>query len=749
MAYIHLTIHHFCRHFLVAQSDTVQPTTLNPIIYYLASALHTSSTSIPSLNLSSMSNGSISSSTSPHFDSGKQNVLLRVKLPDSHPLITKVLKFPLTYTVKDTLDHIHELVVLENRVNLIILFKQQMLPHHHPLSNYFVCDDGYLPTIEIREVSSMSSSSSLSPLNGNGSRPKLLHSSSVQNLLNSMPTRQKRTSGGKDNLMFQPPHPSYTKELDKLFWVSSPSFPQKSIPCLFHKWRSRDEKTESKLTILYSGGDREDLGLIRKNIRILSDILQCNILCYDYTGFGLNSSGKPTMKELFNDISVVFNYLTVTLAIPPSNIIFLKFASGLYAKTSKATTSKNSTPTQTTSGGDKRIGGMILLSAFGHAGISENIVNMFLSLDSFDHLKKIDKITCPVMLVHGEEDDIVSIKSAKKLSKSFPNLYQYMPIKDATHWNLDTQYLDDYADEMLEFVKSIAPEAFDRKERSLPTSYAMSPSKVVGAWLDRLQLSEYTSNFLRAGYFEMMSIASLDECMLEDLGVQQEHMTTLLGEINKLAASRHSVSSSDSSPITDWHVGTDGSKRSVNESLQTKRRWGMPNTQRQTGKHHRYHDAPLIVTDGASPPLAPLQTFGQINPSKASLPCLQLRPAASEPTQCKHHAGEHVRNTLDWRQTELHAFARNGVVTTIKAAYNPLFERGCGATHEPNTTRVASTMKKNKGASGEQTATTLDPYYLPGVTPRPDRRATSARNTQHGSDNYTKLTISAAGISLL
>ncbi|EGG14275.1 hypothetical protein DFA_12045 [Cavenderia fasciculata] len=535
-------------------------------------------------------NGSLtptSTSLTPNRD--VRSVLLRVKLPESHPLITKVARFPLNFTVKETLDRIHELVVLENRVNLIILFNRMILSHNQTLSNYFGADEGIVQTIELKEITSMSSNTTPAQLisnlssGGNGAggvpkeKPKLLHASSVQNLLASMPTK-KRHSSDKEKLLFQPPLPSYTKELDKLFWISNgvTGSGSKSIPCLFHKWKCRDSKVQSDLTILYSGGDREDLGLIRKNMRILSDILQCNIFCYDYTGFGLNASGKPTLKELCNDISIVFNYLTNTLNISPSSIILMgksigticsiKFASSLYQK-SKSTlsltspihnnnTTSSSTPTspispsspystvassttpisesKQSSRNGQPLGGLVVIASFGPSTLGGNIVNMLLSIESFDHLKKVERIACPTLVVHGDSDDIVNIKSAKKLSKLFPNLFRYVPVKEATHWNIDTKYLDDYADDMIDFVKHIAPEQYTQRQVELPSSYAMSPSKVVGAWLERLQLQEYTNNFLQAGYFEMMSIASLDKSMLEFLGVGEQHIPTLLGEIEKL-----------------------------------------------------------------------------------------------------------------------------------------------------------------------------------------------------------------------
>eukprot|EP01132_Coremiostelium_polycephalum_P001265 gene1265-1594_t len=518
----------------------------------MASSLSVSMTSLSSLknhvnnhhqlqpNVNSLLSGSnsfsddgcstISNSSSTSINSNGGSVLLRIKLPPSHPLITKVLRLPLQATIKECIQKIHQVVTLENHKDCIIVYNQAPLASHHLMSSYFSGnDDSVVPTIEIRESSST---------NGKShhhlglQRPLLVHSNSVQSLLSGV--TKKRNSGNKDSFLFQPPPPSYSKELDKLFWVTSPNHPLKSIPC----------------------GNQEDIGLTRKNMRILADILQCNILCYDYTGFGLNSSGKPSLKDLYEDIFIVFNYLTDILKINSRNIILmgksigtistLKFASTLFPKVQQQTSSTNGNSINKRSLKSpiesfkkyKSIGGLILLNSFGPGGISENIVNMLLSLDSFDHLKKLDRIECPVILIHGEDDQVVNVKSSKKLSKLFGvNLFKFVRVKDAGHWNLDTHFQDDYEDDLIGFLKKISPDSFQRKERDAPVGYAMSPNKVVGAFLHRVGLPEYTQAFLQCGYFEMSSIASLDRSMLEYMGVIEQHMGILLAEIEKLSRS--------------------------------------------------------------------------------------------------------------------------------------------------------------------------------------------------------------------
>ena len=47
------------------------------------------------------------------------------------------------------------------------------------------------------------------------------------------------------------------------------------------------------LTILFSHGNAEDIGMRLQYFREVAVILKCNVFCYEYTGYG-QSSGVPT-----------------------------------------------------------------------------------------------------------------------------------------------------------------------------------------------------------------------------------------------------------------------------------------------------------------------------------------------------------------------------------------------------------------------------------------------------------------------
>ena len=61
----------------------------------------------------------------------------------------------------------------------------------------------------------------------------------------------------------------------------------------------------AKYTILFAH-DVDDLGLTSEFLVKLSKTLECNILSYDYAGYGV-STGKSTEKNWYADIEAVYD----------------------------------------------------------------------------------------------------------------------------------------------------------------------------------------------------------------------------------------------------------------------------------------------------------------------------------------------------------------------------------------------------------------------------------------------------------
>ncbi len=78
-------------------------------------------------------------------------------------------------------------------------------------------------------------------------------------------------------------------------------------------------KRQSSLTVLFSHGNAVDLGAVLLFCNELSRDLQCNVLAYDYSGYG-RSGGTPSVTTSLSDIRLCYDWL-LEQGIPPSKIV--------------------------------------------------------------------------------------------------------------------------------------------------------------------------------------------------------------------------------------------------------------------------------------------------------------------------------------------------------------------------------------------------------------------------------------------
>ncbi len=79
----------------------------------------------------------------------------------------------------------------------------------------------------------------------------------------------------------------------------------------------------AKLTILFSHGNAEDLGMMYRRMKEMAMLLCANVLAYDYTGYGLSTPNHTTPSEhlCYKNIQAAYHHLTKVMHIPPAEIV--------------------------------------------------------------------------------------------------------------------------------------------------------------------------------------------------------------------------------------------------------------------------------------------------------------------------------------------------------------------------------------------------------------------------------------------
>jgi len=173
---------------------------------------------------------------------------------------------------------------------------------------------------------------------------------------------------------------------------------------------------DADFTFLYSHGNAEDIG---QNRFVFERFVEkgYSVLAYDYRGYGL-SEGKPTEKNAYEDAAAAYKYLTETAGVKPEKII--PFGRSLGGAMAVGVAAK------------EPVGGLILQSAFTTAFRVVTYVPIF-PFDKFKNIDKINKVNCPVLVMHGQEDTIVKPWHGRALYKAAKEPKSYLWVENCGH----------------------------------------------------------------------------------------------------------------------------------------------------------------------------------------------------------------------------------------------------------------------------------------------------------------------------
>lgn len=164
-------------------------------------------------------------------------------------------------------------------------------------------------------------------------------------------------------------------------------------------------ENKGKKLILYSHGNGTDLfGELPFMIDLCSQ-LQCDILTYDYSGFGC-SSGKPQIRNLFIDIEIVIKFVSFYLLYQMNNVSLLAKDIGCIPSIQIASLLKYSICQS-----------LILISPFLSGGIIKK-----------DTLKKIN---CPTLLINeiNPNSYYYTTHSIIRYCQEIPTIKNWLPKK--------------------------------------------------------------------------------------------------------------------------------------------------------------------------------------------------------------------------------------------------------------------------------------------------------------------------------
>ena len=159
-----------------------------------------------------------------------------------------------------------------------------------------------------------------------------------------------------------------------------------------------------------------------------------------------SSLGKPSETNCYSDIEAVFNYLTKEKKIPPEHIV-------LYGRSLGGGPSCYLAEQLSLEG--KCIAGLILHATFTSVyRIVMPDLGFTVMGDIFPNLDRIKSIQCPIMIAHGEADEIVPFKHGCELRDAITNKPKtvFFSRPEMFHNYLDSDVEEDLLEAMNDFM---------------------------------------------------------------------------------------------------------------------------------------------------------------------------------------------------------------------------------------------------------------------------------------------------------
>ena len=183
----------------------------------------------------------------------------------------------------------------------------------------------------------------------------------------------------------------------------------------------------SRTTLLWLHGNAGNIGNRVDNIAVLNRLTGLGVLIVDYRGYG-RSEGRPSERGLYSDAEAAFEYLVSEVGLSPEEDIVL-FGRSLGVGVAAEMATRHSVRCVILESGFTSVSGM--------AGVTRPswMASVLLPLIDarYDTLSKMGLIEPPVMVVHGERDDIVPFGMARELFEAAIEPKRFYAVPGAMH----------------------------------------------------------------------------------------------------------------------------------------------------------------------------------------------------------------------------------------------------------------------------------------------------------------------------
>ena len=213
----------------------------------------------------------------------------------------------------------------------------------------------------------------------------------------------------------------------------------------------------SQLAVIFFPGNAGHRGYRAIELDQLSRI-GADAYLIDYRGYGDNP-GKPTEELLAADAQAVWKFVTTTQHVKPSQVVLLgeSLGGGVATRLAFELSAAGTPP-----------GGLVLRSTFSSLVDTASyhypwLPVRLLLLDRFPSTERIAKVSCPVLVFHGNVDTIVPFELGQRLFEAAPAVSagsvakQFVALPGAGHNDIQYTAREPYRAALKQFLDRLQP----------------------------------------------------------------------------------------------------------------------------------------------------------------------------------------------------------------------------------------------------------------------------------------------------
>jgi uncharacterized protein len=199
-------------------------------------------------------------------------------------------------------------------------------------------------------------------------------------------------------------------------------------------------------TLVWFHGNAGNISHRVENIKLLHDKVKVDIFIFDYRGYG-RSEGRVSEKGTYLDGEAALEFVQKRRGVQPNKIILFGRSLGAAVATEMANRFESQ--------------GLILESPFVSIREMARVIFPFLPLGPllqtrYDVREKIQRIKIPLLVLHGDQDEVVPFTQGKLVFDAAPEPKKFFTIAGARHNDTYLAGGDSYFQQLRDFIDEVA-----------------------------------------------------------------------------------------------------------------------------------------------------------------------------------------------------------------------------------------------------------------------------------------------------